>query len=114
MRVVGREHERVLAERLQGVAQRLLALVELDALEILRPANVLARLLLERRQRVAGHLGQLVQPRGPEGPPAVPALKRGEAQLRVAVPHAPANQRRPVALRAPYAAGRALAKDAVP
>src|SRR5712691_1833341 len=61
MRVVGGEHERVFAQRLQGVAERLLTLVELDALEILRPTDVLARLLLERRQGVARHLGQLVQ-----------------------------------------------------
>src|SRR5713226_8402080 len=35
MRVVGREHQGVLAEGLQRVAQRLLALVDLDALEVL-------------------------------------------------------------------------------
>src|SRR5206468_6924529 len=37
--IVGGEHQRVLAERLEGVAQRLLALVDLDALKVLRPAD---------------------------------------------------------------------------
>src|SRR5215471_9721536 len=42
---VGGEHEGVLAERLDGVKQRPFALVDLDALEVLRPADVLAGLL---------------------------------------------------------------------
>src|SRR5713101_10087314 len=70
--VVRGEHQRIFAERLDGVAQRLLALVELDALEVLRSADVFAGLARQRRQGVPGHLGELVEPRGP-GRPRGPA-----------------------------------------
>src|SRR5436190_1656621 len=108
VRVVGGEHQRVLADRLDGVAQGLLALVELDALVVLRAADVLARLPLERRQRVLAHLGLLVEPRGPEGQPAVAALERGDPQLGVAVQHTGADERGHVPLGVPHVTGRAL------
>src|SRR5215813_6591646 len=82
---VGGEHERILAERLDGVKQRPFALVDLDALEILRPADVLAGLLRERRQGVSRHLGELIEARRPGCQPAVAALERGQAQPRVAI-----------------------------
>src|SRR5262245_59799687 len=71
VRVVGGEHQRVLADGLDDLAEGQLALVELHALEELRPADVLTRLVLEGLDRVGTHLGQLVHPRGPEGQPAV-------------------------------------------
>src|SRR5262249_58219077 len=85
-------------------AQRQLALVKLDALEVLRPADVLARLLLEPRQRVLAHLGLLVQTRGPEREPAVAALERRESETRMAIEHAGADERRHVALGVPHVA----------
>src|SRR5574342_472878 len=66
VRVVGGEHEGILAERLDDVTQGLLALVQLDALEVPRPADVLARPVAERRDRVPAHHGVLVQTCGPE------------------------------------------------
>src|SRR5499427_7418955 len=82
---VGGEHEGILAERLDGVKQRSFALVDLDALEVLRPADVLAGFLRERRQRVSGHLGELVEARRPRRKPAMAALERGQAQPRIAI-----------------------------
>src|SRR5260370_13068043 len=57
VRVVRGEHQRILAERLDGVAQRLLAFVELDALEVLRSADVFAGLPAQRWQGVPARLG---------------------------------------------------------
>src|SRR5206468_5595453 len=85
VRIVRREHQGVLADGLDGLAQGQLALVQLDALEVLRPANVLARLALEPRQRVLAHLGLLVEARGPEREPPVAALERRQAQARMAI-----------------------------
>src|SRR5262245_47844511 len=48
VRVVGGEHQGILAERLDGVPQRRFPIVELDALEILRVADVLAGVTGER------------------------------------------------------------------
>src|SRR5215470_7100399 len=82
---VGGEHESILAERLDGVKQRPFALVDLDALEVLRPADVLAGLLRERRQGVSGHLGELIEAGCPGRQPAVAALERRQAQPRLAI-----------------------------
>src|SRR5207249_8949729 len=104
----------VLADRLDGLAQGQLALVQLDALEVLRPANVLARLALEPRQRVLAHLGLLVEARGPEREPPVAALERGQAQARMAIEDAGADERRHAALGVPNVAGRADEEHVVP
>ena len=114
MREVRGEHQGVFAQGLDRLAERELTLVELDGLEVLRPADVLAGLVLERRQRVPAHLGQLVEAGGPEGQPAVAALERRQTQLRVAVQHAGADQRRHVALGIPHVAGGALQEHVVP
>jgi hypothetical protein len=67
----------VFSPSLDDLAQRLLTLVQLDALKVLRPPDVLAGPPRERRDGVPAHLGVLVQPRGPERQPPVAALERG-------------------------------------
>ena len=70
--------------------------------------------MLERRQRVPAHLGQLVEARPPGRQPAMPALECGKAQLWVPIEDPGSDQRRHVALGVPHVAGGALQKDVIP
>src|SRR5258708_7388838 len=94
--LIGRQAD---AGRADGGAALLAGFVGLNALEELWSTAVCPGLAGQRWQGVPGHLGELVEPRGPGRQPAMPALQGGQGQLGMAIENAGADQRRHVALR---------------
>src|SRR5258706_7094940 len=114
VRIVGGVHQHVLADEVDHRVGELLAFGNLDALEVASAHHVFARLARELRDRRGDGLGVLVDAAHPERQPAVPRLERRDAELRIAIHHPRADQRRHVAHAAPRMRRPALQPEVVP
>src|SRR5213594_1797264 len=85
VRVVRRVHQNVLAQELDDGPRQLNAFRHLDGLEEAPGRDVVAWLLLERRQGPSDRLGVLVQALGPERQPPVAGLEYSQPKIRITV-----------------------------
>src|SRR5512132_3500230 len=83
VRVVRRVHQNVFAQELDDSLRQLHAFRHLDGLEEAPGGDVVARLLLERRQGPSDGLGMLVQALGPERQPPVAGLEHSQPKIRI-------------------------------
>src|SRR3989442_12059195 len=107
VRVVRRVHQDVFAQELDDGLRQLHAFRHLDGLEESTGGDVVARLLLERRQGPSHGPGLLVQALSPERQPPVAGLEHSQPKIRIPDEHTRADEGGHVANVAPGVRSRA-------